>query len=83
MNEIKQIVLREQLAEREETARKIWKIYHDEMTRLIENPDSQPDSSVLERFIENESGTFGQELAKIFKDAIEYGFAHAGFVSEV
>ena len=83
MNEIKQIVLREQLAERKQTARKIWKIYHDEMTRLIENPDLQPDSSVLERFIENGSSTFGQELAKIFKDAIEYGFAHAGFVSEV
>ena len=83
MNKMQQIILREQLAEHKETARKIWKIYHDEMTRLIENPDSQPDSSVLERFIENESGTFGQELAKIFKDAIEYGFAHAGFVSEV
>lgn len=83
MTETRQEILREQLAEREETARKIWKIYHDEMTRLIENPDSQPDSSVLEKFIESESGTFGQELAKIFKDAIEYGFAHAGFVSEV
>ena len=53
------------------------------MMRLIENPTSKPDVSVLERFIENESGTFGQELAKIFKDAIEYGFTHAGFVSEV
>lgn len=78
-----QEILREQIEERKETVNKVWKIYNDEMMRLIDNPTSQPDVSVLERFIENESGTFGQELAKIFKDAIEYGFAHAGFVSEV
>lgn len=78
-----QEILREQIEERKETVNKVWKIYNDEMMRLIENPTSKPDVSVLERFIENESGTFGQELAKIFKDAIEYGFAHAGFVSEV
>lgn len=83
MNTTKQEILKEQLEERRETAKRVWKIYHNEMMRLIENPTSQPDVSALERVIENESGTFGQELAKIFKDAIEFGFCHAKFVSEM
>lgn len=78
-----QEILKEQIEEHRETAREVWKIYHDEMMRLIDNPNSQPDVSVLERFIENENGTFGQELAKLFKDAIEFGFCHARFVSGV
>lgn len=77
-----QEMLREQIEERKETVNRVWKIYNDEIMRLIENPTSKPDVSVLERFIENESGTFEQELARLFKDAIEFGFNHASFVSE-
>lgn len=79
----KQEILKEQLAENRETARKIWQIYYREMMRLIENPTSQPDVSVLERFIENENGTFGQTLAQLFIDAIKYGNTHAEFLTEV
>lgn len=83
MNTTKQEILKEQLEERRETAKRVWKIYHNEMMRLIENPNSQPDVSALEKFIEDESGTFGQELARLFKDAIEFGFTHAEFVLEM
>ncbi len=82
-DEMRQFVLAGQLAEHMETTEKIWKIYYDEMIRLLENPDSQPDTSVLEKFIENKNDTFGQELARLFKDAIEFGFTYGGFVLEV
>lgn len=83
MNDIKQVILAGQLAEHMETTERIWQIYYDEMIRLLKNPDSQPDTSVLKKFIENKSDTFGQELARLFKDAIEFGFTYGGFVMEV
>lgn len=78
-----QELLKEQIEERRETARKVWKIYIAEMERLIENQGARPDTSTLERFIENESGTFGQSLAKLFIDAIEFGFYHAEDMSKL
>lgn len=83
MNDIRQLILTGQLAEHMETTERIWEIYYNEMIRLIESPDLQPDTSVLEKFIENKSDTFGQELAKLFKDTIEFGFTYGGFVMEV
>ncbi len=34
-----QEILRKQIEERKETVNKVWKIYNDEMMRLIENPN--------------------------------------------
>jgi len=78
----RQAILKEQLAENQNTAKLLWRLYRAEMMRLIENPTSQPDVSILERFIENESGTFGLTLAQLFIDAIKFGSTNADVLME-
>lgn len=80
--EIVRNILKDQFEERRETATKVYLLYLDEMKRLIKNPNARPDISALERFIENESGAFGRELAKVFMDAIECGHRHANDKAE-
>lgn len=86
MNEelkMKRAILKEQVEYYQQIAKQLWRIYYKEMMRLVENPSSQPDTSELERFADdNVDITFNHELALLFKDAIEFGFCHAGFVSE-
>lgn len=80
---MKQMILREQVEDRQKVSKQLWRVYYKEMMRLIENPSSQPDTSELDKFIrDNVHVTFDRELASLFKDALEFGFGHAGFVSE-
>lgn len=80
--EVVRNILREQVDERLEIAKEVYHLYLDEMKALIKNPNARPDTSSLKRFIENETGTFGRELAKVFADAIEAGYCHASEMAE-
>lgn len=80
---MKQAILEEQVRFYQEVSRRLWKIYYKEMMRLIENPSLQPDTSEFERFAhDNMDITFSRELALLFRDAIQFGFGHAEFISE-
>ncbi len=78
-----QEALKIQIEERGKTVKKVWDMYAAAMNRLIENPGARPDTSELILFIRCERDEFGRNLAKVFKDAIEFGHLHVCQISAI